>query len=143
MARHVKNNTEIYEFKDRYVRGTSDINFTRYIPEEFLNWVLWIYMALFTIPVWAFFTALKFWPLTLVPISSIAWALPCIFGWMLYQKDRHSSVPTTLRAKLLWSYYSRATHLQVNGKPYRGAKRIVQVKMIHPSTRTRKQHDNS
>ena len=63
MARHVKNNTEIYEFKDRYVRGTSDINFTKYVPEEFLNWVLWIYMALFTIPVWAFFTALKFWQL--------------------------------------------------------------------------------
>ena len=87
MARHVKNNTEIYEFKDRYFRGTSDINFTKYVPEEFLKLgFCGFYMALFTIPVWAFFTVLKFWPLTLVPISSIAWALPCIFGWMLYEK---------------------------------------------------------
>lgn len=141
MARHVKNNTDIYEFKDRYIRGTKDVNFTKYVPEEFLNWVLWLYMALITVPVWSLFIALKFWPLDLVPISSVAWALPCIFGWMLYEKDRYASVPTTLRAKLLWRYYTRTAHLQVNGKPYHGAKRIVQVKMIHPSTR--KQHDNN
>lgn len=140
LARQVKNHTDIYEYKDRYFRGTEEINFTKYIPEKYLNWVLWAYIAIIGTPIWAILIYLKFWPLDFVPVSSIAWFLPCILGYMAYEKDRYSSVPTTLRAKLLWRYYTRMAHLQVNGKPYHGSKRIVQVKLIHPPNQ--KQHDN-
>jgi hypothetical protein len=142
MAREVKNNTEIYTYRDRKFRGTKDFNFSAWIPEQYLDVVLWGYMLVGSIPIWTIFMIFGLLP---IPnnfndpldmfwfyVKAILWIIPPAYMFRIYNIDRYSDTPTTLRARLLWKHFTRLATIWVEGKPYYGKKKIVQVKVIHP-----------
>ena len=132
MARQIKNHTEIYEYKDRYFRGTEDWNFSKYLPDKVLDMVLWPYILPVSIPIWAFLIWLGIFPLSIGGFGILPWAIPPVIMYKAYEKDRYADVPSTLRGRLFLRYFMRKSRLWVNGRPYHGTKRIVQVKIVHP-----------
>lgn len=139
MARQVKNNTEIYKYKNTKFLGTEDMNLARWIPAKYLDFVLLVYVLVIGAIPWTILWLLNIHFLSLVPVSSLMWAAPAMYAYKKYQKDRYASVPTTLLGRLLWSHYTRLADIWVDGKPYYGETRIVQVKFLHPL----KEHDSN
>lgn len=132
MARRVKNNTEIYKYKNTKFLGTEDMNLARWIPAKYLDLVLLVYVLIFGAIPWTILWFLNIQFLSLVPITPLIWAAPAMFDYRQYEKDRYASVPVTLLGRLLWSHYTRLTKVWVDGKPYHGSSRIVQIKFIYP-----------